>query len=256
MRQVGAHLGSSVRVTFQLPDGSTRTVPFDVVGVASFPGQFGLGGLGVGAAFTWSAYAQADCQPGATPAACKQAFAAGPPPAVMAGATPDAAGRVALARLVHHFGSSVAQSPTTPTALVNFGEAVNFPLILGVALALFGAATLLHLLVVSSMRRRREIGLLKALGFVNRQVGAATCWQATTVVVIGLIVGIPLGVVAGRAVWNAFASNLGAVPVATVPLGLIALISVGILLVANVLALAPAMWSAQSSPAGQLGRSE
>jgi ABC-type lipoprotein release transport system permease subunit len=256
MRQVGARLGSSVRVTFQLPDGSTRTVPFRVVGVASFPGQFGLGGLGVGAAFTWSAYAHADCPPGSAPAACEQAFAAGPPPAVMASATPDAAGRVALSRLVRQFGSSVAQAPTTPTSLVNFGEAVNFPLILGVALALFGAATLLHLLVVSSMRRRREIGLLKALGFVNRQVGAATCWQATTVVVVGLLVGIPLGVVVGRAVWNAFASNLGAVPVATVPLGLIAVIGAGILVVANLLALAPAMMAARTTSAEQLGRAE
>lgn len=260
MRQVGVHVGSWIKVTFQLPSGGARTVPFRVVGTGSFPGQFGLGGLGVGAAFTWSAFAQADCPSGTAPAACEHAFDSGPPPAVMASANPDAGGRAALARVVHQltqrYGNPVAQTPTTPTSLVNFGEAVNFPLILGVALGLFGAATLLHLLVVSSLRRRREIGLLKALGFVNRQVGAATCWQATTVVVVALLVGIPLGVVVGRAVWNAFASNLGAVPVATVPLGLIGVIGVGILLVANLLALAPAMWSARSSPAGQLGRSE
>jgi hypothetical protein len=156
MRQVGARLGSSVKVTFQLPGGGTRTVAFRAVGVASFPGQFGLGGLGVGAAFTWSGYVNADCQPGSIPAACEQAFLAGRTPAVMVSATPDAAGHAAIARLTRQFGSSFAQPPTTPTSLVNFGEAVNFPLILGVALALFGAATLLHLLVVSSMRRRRE----------------------------------------------------------------------------------------------------
>ena len=101
--------------------------------------------------------------------------------------------------------------------MVNFGEAVNFPLILGLVLAVFGVATLLHLLVVSVVRRRREMGLLKALGFVNLQVAATVLWQATTVALVGIVIGIPLGIIVGRVVWNAFATNLGLVPVATVP---------------------------------------
>ncbi len=85
----------------------------------------------------------------------------------------------------------------TPTSLINFGEAVNFPLIFGAMLAVVGAATLAHLLVVSVARRRREIGLLKVLGFVNRQVASAVAWQATTIALIGIIIGVPLGVAAG-----------------------------------------------------------
>ena len=54
--------------------------------------------------------------------------------------------------------------PQPPTNLVNFGEAVNFPLILGLVVVLFGVATLLHLLLTSLNRRRREMGLLKSLG--------------------------------------------------------------------------------------------
>ena len=50
-----------------------------------------------------------------------------------------------------------------PTGLINFGEAVSFPLLFGVALSLFGAATLVHLLLVSVSRRRAEAGLLKVL---------------------------------------------------------------------------------------------
>jgi hypothetical protein len=73
---------------------------------------------------------------------------------------------------------AAVQFPATPAGLVNFGEAVNFPLIFGLVLALFGAATLLHLLVVSVTRRRPETGLLKALGFVRRQVAVAVSWQA------------------------------------------------------------------------------
>ena len=133
---------------------------------------------------------------------------------------------------------------------------MNFPLILGFMLALFGAATLVHLLVVSVVRRRHEIGLLKALGFVNGQVRAAVCWQATTVALVGIVVGVPLGVVAGQAVWRAFATNLGAVPVTTVPVWVIAALAVGALVLANLLAVAPAVMAARSKTAGQLLRTQ
>ena len=104
---------------------------------------------------------------------------------------------------------------------------MNFPLILGFVLALFGVATLLHLLVVSVARRRHEIGLLKALGFVKAQVGATVCWQASTVALVGIVVGTPLGIAAGQAVWRAFATNLGAVPDSIVPVEVIAALGLG-----------------------------
>jgi ABC-type antimicrobial peptide transport system permease subunit len=144
--------------------------------------------------------------------------------------------------------SSIATQPTTPTSLINFGEAVNFPLIFGKMLAVFGAATLAHLLVVSVSRRRREIGLLKVLGFVNAQVTSAVAWQATTVALVGIIVGVPLGVVLGRVIWDAFSDNLGAVPVSAVPILLIGGLVAGVLVVANLIAAAPAVMARRSKP--------
>ncbi len=94
----------------------------------------------------------------------------------MARATSGSKGQADIARDV---AQDSASRPIIPTSLVNFGEAVNFSLILGSVLAVFGVATLLHLLVVSVVRHRREMGLLKALGFVNLQVGATVLWQAT-----------------------------------------------------------------------------
>ena len=168
---------------------------------------------------------------------------------------PRPKGAAAITHFLEAF-PNIAARPSTPIPLVNFGEAVNFPLILGFMLALFGAATLMHLLVVSVARRRHEIGLFKALGFVNGQVGAAVCWQATTVALVGIIVGVPLGVVAGQAVWRAFATNLGAVPVATVPVWVIAALAVGALVLANLLAVAPAVMAARSKTSGQLLRTQ
>jgi putative ABC transport system permease protein len=145
--------------------------------------------------------------------------------------------------------STLAISPVTPTSLVNFGEAVNFPLIFGAMLAVFGAATLTHLLVVSVSRRRREIGLLKVLGFVNRQVAAVVAWQATTLALVGIVIGVPLGLVAGQAIWRAFANNLGAVPVSVVPIWLVGLLVAGVIVFANLIAIGPALVARRSKPA-------
>ena len=84
------------------------------------------------------------------------------------------------------------------------------------ALSLFGAATLIHLLLVSVHRRRAEAGLLKVLGFVRRQVAAVVSWQATVVVLVGIVAGVPLGIAAGKVAWRLFATNVGVVPVEVV----------------------------------------
>lgn len=253
LHQVGAHVGSVLGVTLQLPTGGSRTVSFRVVGTASFPSDFGSGGLGAGSAFTMAGYLNAVCPPGRDENRCRQSFSASQDFVVLARATAGPKGQADIARYVAHGGAS---RPTVPTSLVNFGEAVNFPLILGCVLAMFGVATLLHLLVVSVVRRRREMGMLKAIGFVNRQVGATVLWQATTVALVGVVIGVPLGIVVGRLVWNAFATNLGAVPAAAVPGLTIAVLALSVFVVANALAVIPAVTSARRRSVGQLLRTQ
>ncbi len=162
-----------------------------------------------------------------------------------------APGHQGNAAINHYFEAyqSIATLAVTPTSLVNFGEAVNFPLIFGAMLAVVGAATLAHLLVVSVARRGREIGLLKVLGFVNRQVVAAVAWQATVIALIGVIIGVPVGLAAGKAIWNTFANNLGAVPVSVVPIWVVGALIAGVFVVANLLAIGPALVATRSKPA-------
>jgi ABC-type Mn2+/Zn2+ transport system permease subunit len=57
-------------------------------------------------------------------------------------------------------------------------------------------------------------------------------------------------VAVGQVVWRAFATNLGVVPVPTVPAWVIAVLAVGVLLVANLLAIAPAFAAARSKSVG------
>jgi ABC-type lipoprotein release transport system permease subunit len=252
MRATGAHLGGKVRVTVSDPAGASRVARFRVIGRASL--NAGTGGLGNGAVMTTSAFIDAQCPPGPGQPACQRAARHGIATVVLVRAAPGAAGQAALARHIRQY-RDFTSLPAKPTVLVNFGESVNFPLLFGVALSLFGAATMVHLLLVSVARRRREIGLLKSLGFVRRQVAAAVCWQATTVALIGIVIGAPIGIAVGRTLWRVFATNFGVVPVpVTQPLLLTAL-TAGVLAAANLLAAVPALLAARSQPA-QLLRAE
>jgi hypothetical protein len=247
MRQVGARLGSVVHVTVLLPSGGKRTVPFRVVAQMSLPVLGNAVSLGNGAIFTLAGYEDAACPPGPRRAACRQVVAESASGGMLVSVVPGARGRVAINHYVDRYQSITALA-ITPTSLINFGEAVNFPLIFGAMLAVFGVATLLHLLVVSVAQRRREVALLKVVGFVNVQVASTMAWQATTLAVVGIVIGVPLGVMAGRAIWQAFANNLGAVPVSIVPVWLICLLVAGVLVLADLIAVVPALAAIRSKP--------
>jgi hypothetical protein len=251
MRDVGARVGQTVGVTVSDPAGTAHRARFTVTGRAAL--NAATGGLGSGAVLTIRSFVSAQCPPGPGQPACQRAVRRGIPYVVLV-AAPGPAGRAALARHVRQY-RDLTYRPAEPASLVNFGESVNFPLLFGVALSLFGAATMTHLLLVSVARRRREAGLLKSLGFVRRQVAAAVCWQATTVALAGIVIGAPAGIAAGRVLWRLFATSFGVVPVPVVQPLLLAALAAGVLAAANVLAAAPAALAARSDP-GRLLRAE
>jgi hypothetical protein len=252
MRDTGARVGQTVAVTVSDPAGAAHQARYRVTGRASL--NAATGGLGSGAVLTIRSFVSAQCPPGPRQPSCQRAVRAGIPYVVLVSAAPGPAGRAALARHVRQY-PDLTYRPAEPATLVNFGESVNFPLLFGVALSLFGAATMVHLLLVSVARRRQETALLKSLGFVRHQVATAVRWQASTVALAGIVVGAPIGIAAGRVLWRVFATNFGVVPVPVVPLLTLTALAVGVLAAANVLAAVPALTAARSRP-GQLPRAE
>ena len=119
-------------------------------------------------------------------------------------------------------------------------------------LGLVAAGTLIHTLVSSVRRRRRDLAVLRALGFVRSQVGLTIVWQATTIVVIALAVGLPLGVVAARLGWRAFVDQLGYVPNPVIPLLAVLLTIPVAILLSNLIAGIPARAAARMRPAEAL----
>ena len=85
-------------------------------------------------------------------------------------------------------------------------------------------------------QRRRELALLKSFGLTRRQLAAAVAWQSTVVVFVGLVIGVPLGIVVGRLLWGLFAHQLSAVVDSTIPAVVIILVAIGALVIANLVA--------------------
>ena len=102
-------------------------------------------------------------------------------------------------------------------------------------------------LVASVRRRRRDLALLKTLGFTRRQLAATVAAQASVVAVVGTVVGVPVGIVIGRWLWVAFAREISAVPRPTIPTVSIALVALGALVLVNVVAAVPG-WQAARTP--------
>jgi hypothetical protein len=142
-----------------------------------------------------------------------------------------------------------------PAEIVNYRSMGATPLILGLGLAA-GAVTALGLTLVASVRRRRRsMAMLRTLGFTGRQLRASVAWQSSVAVVIGLVVGVPLGIVAGRFVWDLFATNIYVVPSPTVPALAIVAIALGSLVLGNLVAAIPGGIAART-PAALLLRTE
>lgn len=126
------------------------------------------------------------------------------------------------------------------------------PVLLAAVLAFLALATVGQTLVSSIRRRRRELALLKTLGFLRSQVSAAVAWQATTIALVAVVLGLPLGVVLGRLAWQALATQLGIVPEPATPLALLVIAVPVTVLLANLIAIVPGVMAARARPATAL----
>ncbi|MFI5034974.1 MAG: FtsX-like permease family protein [Acidimicrobiales bacterium] len=142
-----------------------------------------------------------------------------------------------------------------PAEIINYQTLGRTPDLLGAALAAGAAIGLAMTLVTLVRRRRRDLALLKTLGFTRRQLAATIAWQATVDVGLGCVVGVPLGVALGRYLWVLFARGIYAVPLPVVPLGTVLLVGLAALALANLAAALPGRIAAHT-PTALLLRAE
>jgi hypothetical protein len=161
-----------------------------------------------------------------------------------------AIGQKEIAATPNGGGSDVAvQGVLYPAEIENYRAIGIIPDLLALALAL-GAVVALGLTLIASVnRRRRDLALLRTLGFKSRQLLSAVAWQASVAGVVGAIFGIPLGILAGRWLWTLFANKIYAVPRPTEPVLSLIIVAVAALVLANAVAALPGRSAARTSTA-------
>jgi ABC-type antimicrobial peptide transport system permease subunit len=161
---------------------------------------------------------------------------------------PGVSPTAAFASLQHSFGRTVLRQLPSEDVL-NLQSVDRLPTLFAGLVVLLGIATVGNTLVASVRQRRRDLAILKTIGFVRRQVAAVVAWQATSVSLVALLVGLPLGVACGRWAWNVVTPGIGSVSPPLVPTEAIAALVPATLLVANVIAAWPAWVAARVAPA-------
>jgi FtsX-like permease family len=228
-------LGKDVGDTVTL-DGSGDPLPFTITGTAVVPEiNQGGPGLGEGAVLTLDGFRDL---------------------------VPDEQATVALVRFARGGEGSPAMEqlrfaggllpPVLPDALYDIERVRRLPVILAALLALVALITLVHSLVSLVRTHRRDLAVLKTLGFTRSQVARTTAWQGTTFVAVALVVGVPIGIALGRWSWLLVADQLGVVSEPKVPLAAIVALVPAAVLAANLAAAIPAWVAGRIRPAEAL----
>jgi hypothetical protein len=136
-----------------------------------------------------------------------------------------------------------------PSDIIAYDRVRSVPLVLALVLALLAFATLAHALVSAIRRRRRDFALLATLGLTRRQVSSTIAWQATTVGVCALLIGIPLGIIGGRWAWGLLADDLGTPSEPRVPVLAVLLGTLAVIVLCNLVAYVPGRIAARIRPA-------
>jgi hypothetical protein len=237
LARLGLDLGRPVEVALSSlgsegRQAAARPSPMRIVGVATFPPVQRAGTdvprLGTGALLTHDGYLRL------------RGPAGNEPEFTVARLVPGATVAAVRARAPGGF-TDEAQSTTVWLTDAKPAEVVQLDLVMPYLRGAIGVGfAILALVVVHGLwslvrGSARDLFTLRALGSTPRQLDQVTAWQAAPFAVVALLVGLPVGVAAGRWSFMQFARSLAVVEDASLP-PLSALALVGAVALALVLA--------------------
>jgi hypothetical protein len=141
-----------------------------------------------------------------------------------------------------------------PNDVFSYHDLSSTPIALAAVLIALALGSSAHLLVTGVRTRRRDIAVLKTFGLARQDVRSIILVQATVLMGAALIVAVPTGWIAGRALWMTTAHWLGIGADSAFPALRLTLVVVAALITANAIALGPAIAAARTRPAVTLRR--
>lgn len=235
-KDIGAHIGDELELA-----GITQTTVFRVTGLIVVPGFGENDGMGEGGLVTMDGLALIDdsAQPKQVSAQLRvdavEFFESVPE---FADGEPAATQRA---------NSTV--TPFMPPAIVNVKRIRLIPFVLAGVLGVLALLTITHVLLLSIRSRRRDRAILSSLGADREWLLRSVHWQATMFALLPVVISVPVGIVAGRLVFAAFATNMGAVSDAALPFAIVGAGGVAVFVAANAIAALPARRASSIEPA-------
>jgi ABC-type antimicrobial peptide transport system permease subunit len=228
---VGKGIGDSVRV-----QGNGRSAVFRIVGQAVFPSLGDAVPLSDGATLSRRALLRLR--------AVSDGY-------LVFRLAPGVDRAAAIRHLTNTFGQGELPpiAPVVPAEVERLRQVDFLVPVLGGFVALVAVVAIGYTLVTAVRRRRRELAILKTIGFDRAQVRATVAWHSTTLAVVGLLLGIPLGIAAGRVLWGLVAGGLGVSTSIEVPVWAIVAVVPAAILLTNLVAAFPGRDAARTSPA-------
>ena len=216
------HIGATIRLR-----GTNGAATFHVVGIGVVPGIGGIDGVGQGGVVTPAGFAKVNGTSETNDAAL-----------LMRTSVTPAIDR----RLAGRIGSEVplGSGESIPPAISNVERVRRIPTALAVLLGVLALISMLHALYMSTRSRRVDVAIMKSLGANRQWITRLMHAQATTLTVVPLVIGLPLGVLAGARLFRTFVDRIGAIPDPTIPTVALVAIALGALVLANLVALVPA----------------
>ena len=144
------------------------------------------------------------------------------------------------------------ERPEPHPRVANLASVDEFPYWVAALLALVGGATVGLLLHTGARRHRHDVAVLKALGFTRAQVRRAVGWQAAAMAIVAVLLGVPLGVWSGRFAWSAVSEAMRVVDSPATPAGSILAVTVGVVVVVQLLAAVPAQAASRTDTTATL----
>lgn len=148
-----------------------------------------------------------------------------------------AAGVDTLAAARRHGTPDVVEvtRPSPPGEVARLTAVEDLPRLLAALLGIIAVVAVTHAATVTVRRRRRDLALLRVLGFSSRQLRCVVTVQVAVLALGGAVLGAVIGVVLGRQAWAAVADGISlpvvitvsAVAIVGVPLAIVALSHVG-----------------------------
>jgi cell division protein FtsX len=234
LRRAHWHIGQTV--SFPLDVDNTPTVRALIVGTAAMPAlPFRQDEPGDGVVMTLNSYHVLAPDPIPEPPCCFVTFKKGVDPQ-------DARAKLQAQGMQVFLRSSRAD-------LAALSKVAGMPTTLAYIIGAAAAIVIAYALLTAIARRRRDLAILKVIGFVRGQVRRAVAWQASALTVLSVGVAIPVGIILGRYGWRLFADQFGVVPEPAVPLYLTVALIPFALVLANLIAIIPAGAAARTKPA-------